>query len=266
MKRQPAVIIVASLAGIFTMVGADASTTRAGQPESTPPPPPPADGQPADAMSNVPLGLIPVEREMLFRLDDDAFDHVTRARELYRKRQAWEAIGHLRRAGWIFGLIEHAARNQPPSDSTAQDADQRFEKLSQDCERHAVEGDRDFDRRLMEIHLAMANLMHDRAHAAWSDRRGREAGYCLRSAARHVDFAAAYVGSEMDRPLKALIQGARVSGGKIVGDTGWTFEDVEKGLQAIDAGLAWVNRQAEASAPKHVEQAVPPSPRPEGSR
>lgn len=239
MNRQVRGMVVASVTGVACMVMGGSRVLADGQPESKQPPAK-AEGQVADATTSDSLGTVVVERETLFKLDDDAFEHVSRARDSFRQRKPVEAAVHLRRAGWIFVLVEKAAGAMPPA-VASRDIAAGFESLAHSCEHRSVDGDRDFDRRLLDLHVIMAGVMHERAHAAWSDRRERAAGYCLRSAARHVETAAEYGGITMDAALKPRVHGARVAGGKVVGDTGWTREEVEQGLAAIDDGLAWVN-------------------------
>lgn len=247
--------ILTSIAGTLLLHAASHGAMAAWQPPAAPPPVG-SDAQPADASASVPMGTVSVERETLLKLDDDGFDHVTRARECFRKRQRVDAAAYLRRAGWIFGLVERAVRASRPSESVTPSIAQRLEEMAHACDHRDIDGDRDFDQRLVGIHAALAGLMHEQAHAAWTDRREREAAYYLRSASRHVEVAAEFAEAPLDRTLKPRVHGARVVGGKVIGDTGWTREEVERALAALDEGIDWVNTKVvPAAAP--TEQPSP---------
>jgi hypothetical protein len=94
-----------------------------------------------------------------------------------------------------------------------------------------------------QAHFALAEYYQKRLEKSWLAKDTERAGHDLHAATRNLEQVLAWGGQEAERTFSSVIKHAYAISKKLIEDTGWISEEVEKGIKDIGAQIAALRKK-----------------------
>ena len=168
--------------------------------------------------------------------------HVQHAKAALLKKDLKKAGRELRAAGENLGM---AAASAPAAGKEGLEASAKeMRTLADDVEKGTVTDVKRIDEASARGYHALANEKFVTATEAWTKKDTKETGRALKGAADDLEDGATAAGRGTDDASKDVAKDTREIAGKLVQGTGWTSEEVGRGIDAFSKELANFGRRA----------------------
>jgi len=163
--------------------------------------------------------------------------HVEHAKAALVNKDLKTAGRDLRSASEDLGK---AARNTPAAAKEGLESSAREMKaLAEDVEKGTVADAKRIDDASGRAYHALARERFVTATEAWAKKDTKATGKALKEAADHLEDGAAVAGKDAGDSAKEVVRGTRDVSGKLIQESGWTSEEVGRGMDSF--GKALVN-------------------------
>ena len=169
--------------------------------------------------------------------------HFQKAHELFLKKDMKTAAFEIRKGARFLRQKAKGATKDSKEDLTA--SAQELEKLAKDVERGGVTSEKQLKDAFARSYDALSNYEYRRASESWA-KKTRETGQALTEAAHDMEQASKWSGRELETGTADTIDYARVVGGKLVKGSGWTADEVDKGIKGISSALSKLGEKMES--------------------
>jgi hypothetical protein len=168
--------------------------------------------------------------------------HVHHAKGALLKKDLKKAGRELRAAGEYLGK---AAASAPGAAKEGLEASAKeMSTLAEDVEKGTVTDMKRIDEASARGYHALANEQFVTATEAWTQKDTKATGHALKGAADDLEDGATAVGKDAGDASKDVAKGTREVAGKLVQGSGWTSEEVGRGMDAFGKELASLGRRA----------------------
>ncbi len=183
------------------------------------------------ASSEAPQDWIIIGEEVWFSILEEPEESMKEARQSFLMKNMTATAGSLRLAAQY---LRTEARNSAPEGQTALVASAKeFDRLADQVQKGTVKSVKTFDAAFARAEYALALNHAKKAASAIANKQTRKAGYYLKSAADHLEGAAAWTGQKLGTGTVAIIDGARLLGGRMIEGTGFVLDEASKGVDVI---------------------------------
>ncbi len=181
-------------------------------------------------LPKAPEGWVIVEEDYLFFLDDEPQTHFEKAKESFLEGDKKATAKEIRKAV-VFMKLEESRATAEGKEALSTSIDE-LNKLADDIEKGAAVSDKDLDHAFARAHQALTKHHLSKAKEEYG-KDSKKAGYELKAAANHLEYAVKWSGGKMEEGFDAGVSDARTIAGKIIDGAGWTAEKVSKAMEYL---------------------------------
>lgn len=178
-----------------------------------------------------PKGWVTVEEDNLILFDEEPQYHFEKAKGHFLKGEKMAAAEEIKKATAFLKLQEGRATDEGKKALVISIAE--LKKLAGDLEKGATVSDTDLDRAFARAHHALTKHYLSKAMEQYGKEDTKKAGYDLKSAANHLEYAAKWTSDKVEEGLENGVRDARALSGKMIEGTGWVAEKVGKAMEYI---------------------------------
>lgn len=183
------------------------------------------------APPKAPEGCVIVEEDYLIFFDEEPQYHFEKAKEHFLQDEKEAASKEIQKATAFLKLQESRATDEGKKALVISIAE--LKNLAEDIEKGVTISDKDLDHAFARAHHALTKHYLSKTMEQYGKEDAKKAGYDLKAAANHLEYAAKWTSDKVEEGFKTGIRDARTLSGKMIEGTGWVAEKVGKAMQYI---------------------------------
>lgn len=169
--------------------------------------------------------------------------HFQKADEFFLKKDFKAAASEIRKGA---GFLKQKAKDAAKDSKEGLTASVReLEKLAKDIEKGMVTSEEKLKDTFARSYQALANYQYLKASEFWANKKTKETGRALTTAAQHMEQTARWSGRKLEAGTTKVVNYVRIVGSKLIKGTSYGIEEVGKGIKEIGSELSKLDKKTE---------------------